>query len=95
MEGGARKSITNKYKILFGAKKSFQRRKGEGFIMQILPLGGDREGQYGSLIGSDQKILDRLFKIIFLVKVKTAIRYGIKSRLGIMDFGTRDTISGQ
>ena len=45
MEGGARKSITNKYKMLFGAKKSLQRRKGEGFIMQILPLGGDREGQ--------------------------------------------------
>lgn len=42
-----------------------------------------------------RKFSDRLIKIIFLVKVKTAIRYGIKSRLGIMGFGTRDTISGQ
>lgn len=55
--GGWGKEVNtiNKYKMLLGAKKSFQRRKGEGFIMQILPLGGDREGQYGSLIGSDQK----------------------------------------
>ena len=46
------------------------------------------------LIGADQKILNWLIKITFLVKVETAVKLGIKSRFGIMGFSIRDTILG-
>lgn len=44
--------------------------------------------------GVDQNIPDWLFKITFLVKVKTAFKSDIKSRFGIMSFSTSDTIFG-
>lgn len=46
------------------------------------------------LIGADPKIPDGLTKIIFLVKMETAVRSDIKSRFGIMGFSTSDTILG-
>ena len=39
-----------------------------------------------TLLVFDQKITDRLIKIIFLGEVKTTIRSGIKCRFGIMSF---------
>ena len=46
------------------------------------------------LIGADPKIPDGLTKIIFLVKMETAVRSDIKSRFGIMGFNTSDSILG-
>ena len=45
------------------------------------------------LIGADWKISDWLIKATFL-KVKTAIRLGIKSRFGILGFSTSHDILG-
>lgn len=63
--------------------------------MQIasLPL-GDGEGPQWQItsgqIGADQKVPDWLTKI----KGKTVMRLDIKSRLGIINVSTSDTISG-
>lgn len=46
------------------------------------------------LIGADQKILDWLIKITFLVKVETAVKSGNKSRFGSTGFSSRDAILG-
>lgn len=45
------------------------------------------------LIDVDRKIPDLLIKIMFLEKIKTAVKSGIKSRFGITGFSTSDTIS--
>lgn len=42
--------------------------------------------------GVDKKIPKGLIEITFLVKVETAIKLGIKSRLRIMGFSITDTI---
>lgn len=44
------------------------------------------------LIGVDEQIPDLLIKITFLVKVKTAVRLGIKSRFDILSITTSDAI---
>ena len=66
-------------------------RKGQGFLLQTASSSmGVGEG----FIGADQKILAWLVNVIFLERVKTACRLGIKSRFGIMGFGTSDAILG-
>lgn len=46
------------------------------------------------LIGADQEIPDWLIKTTFLVKVRTAMKSGIKSRFGIIGFSMSDAIWG-
>lgn len=46
------------------------------------------------LIDVDRKIPDLLIKIMFLEKIKTAVKSGIKSRFGITGFSTSDAILG-
>ena len=44
------------------------------------------------LIGADQKTPDWLIKITFLLKIQTAIRLGIKSKICIMGFSTSEIV---
>ena len=72
-------------------------RNSKGFITEIASSSyRGMEWSYVTdyLTGADQKTWDRLIKIIFLVKVETAIRLGIKSRFGILGFSTSDAIWG-
>lgn len=54
--------------------------------------GIERTHMADDLISADQKVPDWVRKITFLVKVKTAIMLGVKSRFGIMGLITSDTI---
>ena len=56
--------------------------------------GVERAHVTDDLIGADQRIPDWLTSILFLAKVETAVRLGIKSRLGIMGFGISAAIWG-
>ena len=67
-----------------------------GFIRQIassFPWEWWKSYLKDYFIGDDQKILNCMIKITFM-KVKMAIRLGIKSMFGIMDFSTSNTILG-
>ena len=56
--------------------------------------GVERAHGTDDLIGADQRIPDWLTGILFLAKVETAVRLGIKSRFGILGFSTTNTFWG-
>lgn len=69
---------------------------GQGYLSCrfLLSGGRDEQGTLDKLLVLDQKRSDWLFKIIFLVKVQTTIRSGIKPGFGITDSSTSDAIVG-
>lgn len=62
--------------------------------LSLLPMRHERIHVTDYLIGVDQQIPDSLIEITFLVKVKTAVRLGIKSRFDILSTTTSDAILG-
>ena len=87
--GEAKEPLVKDEKWLFGAKASSFWRNGKWQEWKIRGLYHEDD-----LISVDQKIPNWLIKVTFLGKVKTTIRFGVKSRSGIMVFSTGDIILG-
>lgn len=96
MERGWGKEIISKRKerIIWGQVISFLR-EGNFYHTDILFFlwGMEKAPMAGYVIGVNQKI-QLLIKITFQRQVKTAVRLGIKSRLGIIDLSMNDVICG-
>ena len=98
---GARELLAKGKKGLFLGLDTFffcgGKGTGKGFFMQIVSSssGGGR-GPTWNITSQvlTRKTPDQLIKIVFLVKVETASRSGIKSWFSIMSFSPSDTILG-